>query len=281
MEIQKYQEKIFEDIKHVNEFGEEYWEARELMKVLGYSKWSNFKKVIDKAKISCNLSGNKVEDCFADVGKPITSGKGRVELIEDYYLTRYACYLIVQNGDPRKDVIALGQSYFAVQTRKMELTEEEFSRLDENQKRLYTRINVRNKNQYLFETAKNAGVKNYGKFNNAGYKGLYNGETAKDIAKRKGIKETDDILDYMGSEDLGANLFRITQTDAKLKRDKINTGEDACDTHYHVGAVIRKTIEDLGGTMPEKLPTPELSIQELEQNELKKIDGIGSYVLLM
>ena len=281
MEIQKYQEKIFEDIKHVNEFGEEYWEARELMKVLGYSKWSNFKKVIDKAKISCNLSGNKVEDCFADVGKPITSGKGRVELIEDYYLTRYACYLIVQNGDPRKDVIALGQSYFAVQTRKMELTEEEFSRLDENQKRLYTRINVRNKNQYLFETAKNAGVKNYGKFNNAGYKGLYNGETAKDIAKRKGIKETDDILDYMGSEELGANLFRITQTDAKLKRDKINTEEDACDTHYHVGAVIRKTIEDLGGTMPEKLPTPELSIQELEQNELKKIDGIGSYVLLM
>ena len=281
MEIQKYQEKIFEDIKHVNEFGEEYWEARELMKVLGYSKWSNFKKVIDKAKISCNLSGNKVEDCFADVGKPITSGKGRVELIEDYHLTRYACYLIVQNGDPRKDVIALGQSYFAVQTRKMELTEEEFSRLDENQKRLYTRINVRNKNQYLFETAKNAGVKNYGKFNNAGYKGLYNGETAKDIAKRKGIKETDDILDYMGSEDLGANLFRITQTDAKLKRDKINTEEDACDTHYHVGAVIRKTIEDLGGTMPEKLPTPELSIQELEQNELKKIDGIGSYVLLM
>ena len=281
MEIQKYQKKIFEDIKHVNEFGEEYWEARELMKVLGYSKWSNFKKVIDKAKISCNLSGNKVEDCFADVGKPITSGKGRVELIEDYHLTRYACYLIVQNGDPRKDVIALGQSYFAVQTRKMELTEEEFSRLDENQKRLYTRINVRNKNQYLFETAKNAGVKNYGKFNNAGYKGLYNGETAKDIAKRKGIKETDDILDYMGSEELGANLFRITQTDAKLKRDKINTEEDACDTHYHVGAAVRKTIGDLGGTMPEKLPTPELSIQELEQNELKKIDGIGSYVLLM
>ena len=281
MEIQKYQKKIFEDIKHINEHDEEYWEARELMKVLGYSKWSNFKKVIDKAKISCNLSGNKVEDCFADVGKPITSGKGRVELIEDYHLTRYACYLIVQNGDPRKDVIALGQSYFAVQTRKMELTEEEFSRLDENQKRLYTRINVRNKNQYLFETAKNAGVKNYGKFNNAGYKGLYNGETAKDIAKRKGIKETDDILDYMGSEELGANLFRITQTDAKLKRDKINTEEDACDTHYHVGAVIRKTIEDLGGTMPEKLPTPELSIQELEQNELKKIDGTGYYVLLM
>ena len=280
MEIQKYQEEIFEDIKHVNEFGEEYWEARELMKVLGYSKWSNFKKVIDKAKISCNLSKIEVKSHFADVGKIVKAGVTSKE-VEDYHLTRYACYLIVQNGDPRKDVIALGQSYFAVQTRKMELMEEEFSRLDENQKRLYTRINVRNKNQYLFETAKNAGVKNYGKFNNAGYKGLYNGETAKDIAKRKGIKETDDILDYMGSEELGANLFRITQTDAKLKRDKINTEEDACDTHYHVGAAVRKTIGDLGGTMPEKLPTPELSIQELEQNELKKIDGIGSYVLLM
>ena len=281
MEIQKYQEKIFEDIKHVNEFGEEYWEARELMKVLGYSKWSNFKKVIDKAKISCNLSKGNIQEHFADVGKVLTVGNDAKMKVEDYHLTRYACYLIVQNGDSRKDVIALGQSYFAVQTRKMELTEEEFSRLDEDQKRLYTRINVRNKNQYLFETAKNAGVKNYGKFNNAGYKGLYNGETAKDIAKRKGIKETDDILDYMGSEELGANLFRITQTDAKLKRDRISNESDACDTHYHVGAAVRKTIEDLGGTMPEELPTPELSIQELEQNELKKIDGIGSYVLLV
>ena len=280
MEIQKYQEKIFEDIKHINEFGEEYWEARELMKALGYSKWENFSKVIDKAKISCKLSGYSVNDCFPDVRKPIISGKGKQELIEDYHLTRYACYLIVQNGDSRKEVIALGQSYFAVQTRKMELTEEEFSSLDENQKRLYTRMNVRNKNLYLFETAKNAGVKNYGKFNNYGYQGLYNGETARDIARRKGIKETDDILDYMGSEELGANLFRITQTDAKLKRDKIHTESDACDTHYAVGKAIRKTICDLGGTMPEELPTPDASIEELEQEELKKIHG-GCYVLLV
>ena len=172
MEIQKYQEKIFEDIKHINEFGKEYWEARELMKALGYSKWENFSKVIDKAKISCKLSGYSVNDCFTDVRKPIISGKGKQELIEDYHLTRYACYLIVQNGDSRKEVIALGQSYFAVQTRKMELTEEEYSQLDENQKRLYTRMNVRNKNLYLFLTAKNAGVKNYGKFNNYGYQGL-------------------------------------------------------------------------------------------------------------
>ena len=280
MEIQKYQEKIFEDIKHTNEFGEEYWEARELMKALGYSKWENFSKVIDKAKISCKLSGYSVNDCFPDVRKPIISGKGKQELIEDYHLTRYACYLIVQNGDSRKEVIALGQSYFAVQTRKMELTEEEFSSLDENQKRLYTRMNVRNKNLYLFETAKNAGVKNYGKFNNYGYQGLYNGETARDIARRKGIKETDDILDYMGSEELGANLFRITQTDAKLKRDKIHTESDACDTHYAVGKAIRNTICDLGGTMPEELPTPDASIEELEQEELKKIHG-GCYVLLV
>ena len=250
------------------------------MKVLGYSKWENFSKVIDKAKISCKLSGYSVSDCFPDVRKPIISGKGKQQLIEDYHLTRYACYLIVQNGDSRKEVIALGQSYFAVQTRKMELTEKEFFRLDENQKRLYTRMNVRNKNLYLFETAKNAGVKNYGKFNNYGYQGLYNGETAEDIARRKGIKETDDILDYMGSEELGANLFRITQTDAKLKRDKINTESDACDTHYVVGKAIRKTIYDLGGIMPEELPTPDASIKKLEQEELKKINGVG-YVLLV
>ena len=280
MEIQKYQEKIFEDIKHINEFGEEYWEARELMNVLGYSKWSNFKKVIDKAKVSCKLSNGNIQEHFADVGKVLIVGNDAKMEVEDYHLTRYAYYLIVQNGDSRKEVIALGQSYFAVQTRKMELTEEEFSSLDENQKRLYTRMNVRNKNLYLFETAKNAGVKNYRKFNNYGYQGLYNGETARDIARRKGIKETDDILDYMGSEELGANLFRITQTDAKLKRDKIHTESDACDTHYAVGKAIRKTICDLGGTMPEELPTPDASIEELEQEELKKIHG-GCYVLLV
>lgn len=279
MEIQKYQEKIFEDIKHINEFGEEYWEARELMKVLGYRQWRNFNQVIDKAKISCSLSKMNIKSHFADVSKIVKAGVTSKE-VQDYHLTRYACYLIVQNGDSRKEVIALGQSYFAVQTRKMELTEEEFFKLDENQKRLYTRMNVRNKSLYLFQTAKNAGVKNYGKFNNYGYQGLYNGETAVDIARRKGIKETDDILDYMGSEELGANLFRITQTDAKLKRDQIHTESDACDTHYVVGLSIRKTIYDLGGTMPEELPTPDASIEELEQEELKRING-GCYALLM
>lgn len=273
-ELREYQEKTFEDIKHRDELGDEYWEARELMNVLGYSKWGNFKKVIDKSKISCNISGNNVEDCFADVRKPITSGKGKIELIEDYHLTRYACYLIVQNADPRKKAVALGQTYFAVQTRKMEITEEQYSKLSEDEKRLYTRINVKNKNKYLFDTAKEAGVTNYGKFNNYGYRGLYNGETAEDIAKRKGIDyQKEDILDYMGSNELAANLFRITQTDEVLKNKGINNEQDACNVHHDVGQAVRQTIKRVGGTMPEKLPTPEKSIQQIEREELKKLEN--------
>ncbi len=211
-ELKTYQEKTFEDIKHIDEMENEYWEARELMLALGYSKWGNFKKVIDKAKISCNISGNNVKDCFADVGKPIISGKGKKEFIEDYQLSRYACYLIVQNADPRKKLVALCQTYFAYQTRKMELTEKEYSKLNEDKKRLYT-----------FVTVKNAGVKNFGKFNDYGYRGLYNGETTKMIAKRKGIDpDKEEILDYMGSTELAANLFRITQTDEVLKNRKVN-----------------------------------------------------------
>ena len=273
--IESYKEKMFEDIKHVDEMGNEYWEARELMLILEYSKWGNFTKVIDKAKISCKVSGSKIEDCFADVGKPITSGKGKVELIDDYKLSRYACYLIVQNADPRKKAVALGQTYFAVQTRKMEITETEYSKLSEDEKRLYTRINVKNKNKYLFDTAKKAGVTNYGKFNDYGYKGLYNGETAKQIATRKGINpEKDDILDYMGSNELAANLFRITQTDEVLKNKNINNENDACNTHHAVGKAVRQTIKKIGGTMPEDLPTPEKSIKQLEKEELQRIGSI-------
>ncbi len=272
-ELEEYQEKTFEEIKHIDEFGNEYWEARELMPVLEYSKWGNFKKVIDKAKISCRVSGNKIEDCFADVGKSIISGKGKVDIIDDYKLSRYACYLIVQNSDPRKKAVALGQTYFAVQTRKMELTEDQYQNLSEDEKRLYTRINVRNKNKYLFDTAKQAGVTNYGKFNNYGYRGLYNGETAQDIARRKGIDEKkEDILDYMGSTELAANLFRITQTDELLKKNNVNNEQDACVTHHKVGCAVRQTIKKLGGTMPEELPTPEKSIRELEKEELQHIE---------
>ena len=272
--IEKYKEKTFEDIKHIDEFGHEYWEARELMPLLEYSKWENFHKVIKRAMIACETSSNKVLDHFPEFRKPIVGGKGNVQNVIDYHLSRYACYLIVQNANPRKKSVALGQTYFAVQTRKMEITEKEYIKLTEDEKRLYTRINVKNKNKYLFDTAKNVGVTNYGKFNDYGYKGLYNGETAKRIAKRKGIDpDKEDILDYMGSTELAANLFRITQTDEVLKNKHVNTEDDACKTHHAVGQAVRQTIKKIGGTMPEKLPTPKKSIKELEKQELKKISN--------
>lgn len=270
--IEKYKEKTFEDIKHKDELGNEYWEARELMRALEYSKWENFQKVIDKAKIACDISKNSVSEHFPDVRKTIEMPKGAIKEVIDYHLSRYACYLIVQNSDPRKESVALGQTYFAVQTRKMEITQEEYSKLSEDEKRLYTRINVKNKNKYLFDTAKNAGVTNYGRFNDYGYRGLYNGETAKQIAKRKGINpDKEDILDYMGSTELAANLFRITQTDEVLKNKQIDNEDDACKTHHIVGQAVRQTIEKIGGTMPEKLPTPDKSIKELEKEEMQKL----------
>ena len=270
--IETYKEKIFDEIKHIDEFGNEYWEARELMTLLEYSKWENFHKTIKRAMIACKTSNNEILDHFPEVRKPIVGGKGNVQNVIDYRLSRYACYLIVQNANPRKKSVALGQTYFAVQTRKMEITQEEYSKLNEDEKRLYTRILVNNKNKYLFDTAKNAGVTNYGKFNDYGYKGLYNGENAKQIAKRKGIDPSkEDILDYMGSTELAANLFRITQTDEVLKNKQVNNEEDACKTHHTVGEAVRQTIEKIGGTVPEKLPTPDKSIKELEKVELKKI----------
>ncbi len=276
--LKTYNKKIFESIKHIDKKGNEYWEARELMTVLEYSKWEHFSKVIDKARISCSLSNQNIEDHFPIVGKIVKAGATVKEVI-DYHLSRYACYLIVQNANPRKEVVALGQTYFATQTRKMELTEDEFRKLSENERRLYNRIVVNNKNKYLFMTASEAGVKDFGKFNNYGYQGLYNGETAKDIANRKGIDyNKEEILDYMGSEELGANIFRITQTEAKLKRESVDNEKDACNIHYNVGRVVRKAIADLGGTMPEDLPTPEKSIRELENKELKKISG-GCYII--
>lgn len=270
--LEDYKERTFEDIKHIDDFGNEYWEARELMNVLGYSKWGNFDKVIDKAKITCEISNNKVQDHFADAGKIVEAG-ATTKTIVDYKLSRYACYLIVQNADPRKKAVALGQTYFAIQTRKMEITEEEYAKLSENERRLYNRMSATNKNKTLFYQAKQSGVINFGKFNNYGYQGLYNGEDARQIAKRKGINyEKEDILDWMGSAELAANIFRITQTEEKLKNDKVSTENDACDTHYIVGKTVREAIEKLGGTMPEKLPTPEKSIKEIEKEELKKIE---------
>ena len=264
-------EKNFESIKHIDENGVEFWYARELMEMLEYSKWGNFIKVIDKAKKSCENSNNTIFEHFADVGKTIKMPKNAEKTIEDMKLTRYACYLIAQNGDSRKKAIALAQTYFAVQTRKQEITRQEYENLSEDEKRLYTRQNVKDKNKYLFDTAKLAGVKNYGKFNNYGYRGLYNGENAKDIANRKGISEKEDILDYMSSTELAANLFRITQTDEVLKNKYINNEDDACITHHKVGLAVRQTIKRIGGTMPEDLPTPRKSTKQIEKEKNKKL----------
>ena len=259
----------FESIKHIDENGIEYWYARELQNVLNYKEWRKFENVINKAKEACENSDISIFDHFVDVAKTIKMPKGAEKTIIDYRLTRYACYLIAQNGDSRKKAIALAQTYFAVQTRKQELTRQEYEQLSEDEKRLYTRKNVKDKNKYLFDTAKLAGVKNYGKFNNYGYRGLYNGETAKDIANRKGISEKEDILDYMSSTELAANLFRITQTDEVLKNKNINNEDDACKTHHNVGQAVRQTIKRIGGTMPEDLPTPSKSAKQIEKEKNK------------
>ena len=276
-ELEKYKEKMFEDIKHIGGNGVEYWEARELMPLLEYSKWENFHKVIKKGKIACEASGSNIDEQFPEFRKPIIGGQGNIQYVVDYKLTRYACYLIVQNANPRKKSVALGQTYFAVQTRKQELTEEYFKSLDENKKRLITRGQTIDKNKTLYQTAKNSGVKNYGKFTNYGYQGLYGGESAKQIAKRKGLTEKDEILDYMGSEELADNLFRIVQTESKLKKDNINNENDANMTHHEVGSAVRETIKRLGGTMPEDLPTPDKSINQIKNEELdnKEINYIN------
>lgn len=236
------------------------------MLALEYTKWGNFKGVITKAIQACEYSNINVFDHFSEVGKmvPMPSG-AKPKIIEDYWLSRYACYLIAQNGSPTKKAVALAQTYFAVKTRQQELTEEEYKKLSEDERRLYNRKIVTDRNRYLFDTAKNSGVKDYGKFNNAGYKGLYNGETAEDISKRKGLKNGQPILDYMGSAELGANIFRITQTDALLKDNNINTESEACNTHNRVGKAVRETIKKIGGTMPEDLPTPKKSVKEIEK----------------
>lgn len=268
-QLQNYNESIFENIKHFTEDGIEFWYARELQEVLEYKKWGNFVKVIDKAKEACETAEQSLSDHFADVGKTIPMPKGATKTIDDFMLTRYACYLIVMNGDPRKKTIALGQTYFAVQTRKQELEEDEFRTMSEDERRLHLRNDVKGFNKKLANTAQDAGVQNFGKFQNYGYRGLYNGETAADIKARKGLKRSQDILDHMGSTELAANYFRITQTEEKLRREQIQ-GEDAANiTHYQVGKKVRQTIAELGGTMPEDLPTPEKSIKQIEREQKK------------
>ena len=270
-ELKEYTEKMFEDIKHIDEEGKEYWLARELQTALDYKKWQKFINVIENAKIACEQSNFIIEDHITQVGKMINVGKGGKRKVEDYKLSRYACYLIAQNGDSRKKTIALAQTYFAVQTRKQELSEKEYSMLTEDEKRFYQRNLTRKGNYSLNIVARDVGVRNFDKFHNAGYKGLYGGETANDIAKRKKLRYREDILDNMNEDELVANLFRINQTKQKLLKDKVLGESNASDIHYEVGKKVRKAIKDIGGTMPEDMPTPKKSLKELEKENKKLI----------
>lgn len=274
-EIKEYTETVFEDIKHIDELGNEYWYARELMPLLEYIKWENFDNVIQKAVISYKNSNNDDSYWLPEVRKPIITGKGKEEFIKDYKLSRYICYLIVQNANPKKKMVALGQTYFAIQTRKQELSELEYNNLTEDEKRLYRRNQARKGNFNLNKTAVNSGVKDLARFHNAGYKGLYNGETADDIFKRKKLRYREDILDNMGSEELADNIFRIAQTDAKLKRDNVDNEYTANFVHYEIGKIVRKAIKEAGGTMPEDLTTPERSLKEIEKGRKHDIINIG------
>ena len=274
-EIKEYTEKVFEKIKHIDEFDNEYWLARELMVVLEYKEWRKFDKVIKKAIEACNGSNYYILDHFVFKNKMVSIGSNTTRKIQDYKLSRYARYLVVQNCNPRIKIIALAQTYFAIQTRKQEISEKEYRELSEDKKRLYRRNQARKGNFNLNQTAVNSGVKDLARFHNAGYKGLYNGETANDIFKRKKLRYREDILDNMGSEELADNIFRIAQTDAKLKRDNVDNEYTANSIHYEVGREVRNSIKRLGGTMPEDLPMPEKSLKELEKESKKLSDSLN------
>lgn len=270
-DIQKYSEQTFESIKHINEYGQEFWYARELARVLEYKDFRNFEQSIFKAMDACKNSGYDIADHFGDATEMVEIGLGAQRGFPSYTLSRYACYLTVMNGDPRKEVIAVGQTYFAVKTRQQELVEN-YDQLSEDQKRLAIRHEMTEHNKSLADAAKMAGVETpqeYAIFQNYGYMGLYGGLKAADIKARKGLKKNQNILDHMGSTELAANLFRATQTDEKLRRENIHGKAAANRAHLEVGKKVRQTIKDLGGTMPEDLPTPEKSIKQLEREREK------------
>ena len=270
-DIQQYSEQTFESIKHINEYGQEFWYARELARVLEYKDFRNFEQSIFKAMGACKNSGYDIADHFGDATEMVEIGLGAQRGFPSYTLSRYACYLTVMNGDPRKEVIAVGQTYFAVKTRQQELVEN-YDQLSEDQKRLAIRHEMTEHNKSLADAAKMAGVETpqeYAIFQNYGYMGLYGGLKAADIKARKGLKKNQNILDHMGSTELAANLFRATQTDEKLRRENIHGKAAANRTHLEVGKKVRQTIKDLGGTMPEDLPTPEKSIKQLEREREK------------
>lgn len=277
-EFSNQQQTLFESIKEVDQYGNEYWGARKLSKVLEYSEFRHFAPVIARAKEACANSGHEVADHFEDYLEEIAHGKGAKQVYDSVKLSRYACYLIVQNADPGKDVVAQGQTYFAVQTRLQEIRQmEEYNRLpSEDEKRLFLREEMKRHNAQLADAAKGAGViepMDYAIFQNHGYMGLYGGLDAKDIHKRKGLKKSESILDHMGSTELAANLFRATQTEEKLRRDNIKGKHKANQTHYEIGQKVRKTIEEIGGTLPENLPAAD-SIKKLEKaKEEKQLKG--------
>lgn len=271
-DLMQYGEETFENIKHYTDDGIEFWYARELSKVLQYSDWRNFQNAIYKAMEACENSGNEIVNHFGETTNMINIGKTAKREVEDFKLSRYACYLIVMNGDPQKEIIALGQSYFAVKTRQQELIDD-YRELSEDQKRLAIRSEMIAHNKSLAEAAKMAGVvqpQDYAIFQNKGYQGLYGGLGMREIHAKKGLKPSQKILDHMGSTELAANLFRATQTDEKLRRDNIKGKMEAYETHYAVGRKVRQTIKELGGTMPEDLPTPQKSIKQIEKEQEKK-----------
>lgn len=257
----------FESIKRVNEFGMEYWTARELLKVLEYNEYRFFRPVILRAIESCKGAEQKPSDHFVETHDMIETGKTAQREVDDYHLSRYACYLIVQNADSSKPSVALGQSYFAVQTRKQELSEQE----QEDYKRLYLRSEMKRHNINLSDAARDAGVitsMDFAIFHNHGYQGLYGGLGVKEIARKKGIAKNALLLDHMGSTELAANLFRATQTEEKLRRENIKGKHNANIVHHNVGKKVRQTIKELGGTMPEDLP-PEEHIKQIEKRNPK------------
>jgi DNA-damage-inducible protein D len=263
----------FESIRQLDNEGNEFWLARQLATVLDYSQYRHFLPVVERTKEACRNSGQKVEDHIEDVLTMVDIGSGAKRQVEDFRLSRYACYLIVQNGDPSKPVIANGQTYFAMQTRRQELADDvKFAQLSEDDKRLAIRNELATHNKYLAAAAKQAGVETgieFAIFQDHGYKGLYGGLGHKEIHAKKGLKKSQKILDHMGSTELAANLFRATQTEEKLRRDKVQGKLQANKTHFEVGRKVRQTIEELGGTMPENLPKPESSIQQIESAKKK------------
>ena len=277
--IAKQHHATFEGIRHLDEAGQEFWLARQLAEVLDYSQYRHFLPVVERAKEACLNSGQPVENHIEDVLTMVEIGSGAKREIADIRLSRYACYLAVQNGDPTKPVIANGQTYFAMQTRRQELQElqdsAKFAQLSEDDKRLAIRNELAAHNKHLAAVAKDAGVESsldYAIFQDHGYKGLYGGLGAKDIHAHKGLKKSQKILDHMGSTELAANLFRATQTEEKLKRENVQGKRQANKAHYEVGEKVRATIKELGGTMPEALPTPTQSVKQIESAK-KKLDG--------